>query len=138
MVFIGIDFGDRRVGLARSDGVLATAVCAVRVNGIADAARKCADKIKELCGETVVIGLPRNMDSTEGFRAVRTRRFGDMLAELTGITPEYFDERLTTVRAHAFMNDADLAPGRKKGMVDSLSAEIILQDYLDSLKNTSK
>ena len=52
--------------------------------------------------------------------------------------PSYFDERLTTVRAYSFMNDADLAPGRKKGMVDALSAEIILQDYLDSLKNAQK
>ena len=135
MVYIGIDFGDRRVGIARSDGVLATAVCTVKVSGFADAVKKCAEKIKELGGESVVIGLPRNMDSTEGFRAERTRRFGEALALSTGISPEYFDERLTTVRAHAFMNDADLAPKRKKGMVDSLSAEIILQDYLDSLKN---
>ena len=115
--------------------MLATAVCTVKVSGLADAVKKCAEKIKELGGEAVVIGLPRNMDSTEGFRAERTRRFGEALALSTGISPEYFDERLTTVRAHAFMNDADLAPKRKKGMVDSLSAEIILQDYLDSLKN---
>ena len=132
MVFIGIDFGDRRVGVARSDGVLATAVCALKVNGLADAVNKCAEKVKELGGEAIVIGLPKNMDSTEGFRAERTRRFGTALAEKTGITPEYFDERLTTVRAYSYMNDADLAPGKKKGMVDSLSAEIILQDYLDS------
>ena len=135
MVFIGIDFGDKRVGIARSDGVLATAVCTVKVTGLADAVNKCAEKIKELGGEAVVIGLPKNMDSTEGFRAERTRRFGDAVAEATGITPEYFDERLTTVRAYTFMNEADLAPKRKKGMVDSLSAEIILQDYLDSKKN---
>lgn len=132
MVYIGIDFGDKRIGIARSDGVLATMVCTVKVDGINDSINKCAEKIAELNGEAVIIGLPKNMDSSEGFRAERTRRFGEGIKEKTGIEPVYYDERLTTSQAYVYMNAGDMKSRKRRGVIDALSAEIILQNYLDS------
>ncbi len=135
MVYIGIDFGDRHIGIAKSEGVLATLVCTIAVSGMADAVLKTSLKIKELCGTSVVIGLPKNMDATEGHRAERTRRFGAELEKATGITPVYYDERLTTSQAYVYMNETGFKSRKRKGVIDALSAKIILQDYLD-FKNT--
>lgn len=134
MVFIGIDFGDKYIGIARSEGVFATLVCTLAVNGISDAVDKTAAKIKELNGGAVVIGLPKNMDFTEGYRAERTRKFGKALEEATGIKPVYYDERLTTSQAYVYMNETDFKSKKRKGVIDALSAKIILQNYLDSNK----
>ena len=135
MVFIGIDFGDKNIGIAKSEGVLATLVCTLTVNGMNDAVEKTASKIKQLNGAAVVIGLPKNMDSTEGYRAERTRKFGQALEEATGITPVFYDERLTTCQAYVYMNETDFKSKKRKGVIDALSAKIILQDYLDSNKS---
>lgn len=83
MIYIGIDFGDARVGIAKSDPacILAGAVGTLKVRGLADAAEQTAAEIKRLGGEAVIVGLPRNMDGTEGFRAERTRRFASLVAE---------------------------------------------------------
>ena len=104
MTIIGIDFGDRRVGIAKSEGVLASGVCTVKVTGIEDAVEKTAMKIQELGGTKIVLGLPRNMDGSEGFRAERTRRFAEMLTQKTGIDCEFMDERLSTAEAYTYMN----------------------------------
>ena len=132
MVYVGIDFGDRRIGVARSDGVLASAVGTVWINGMNDAVAKISEKIKELNADVVVIGLPKNMDSSEGFRAERTRRFGDAIKEATGIEPIYYDERLTTSLSYAYMNEGNMKSRKRRGVIDTMSAEIILQNYLDS------
>lgn len=83
MIYIGVDFGDARVGLAKSDpaGILAGAVGTLKVRGLADAAEQTAEAVARLGGTAVVVGLPRNMDGTEGFRAERTRRFAALVAE---------------------------------------------------------
>ena len=133
MTYIGIDFGDRRIGVARSDGVLASAVGTVWITGMNDAVAKISEKIKELNADVVVIGLPKNMDSSEGFRAERTRRFGEAIKEETGIEPVYYDERLTTSQAYVYMNEGNMKSRKRRGVIDTMSAEIILQDYLDSL-----
>ncbi|MDD4124943.1 MAG: Holliday junction resolvase RuvX [Eubacteriales bacterium] len=134
MSYIGIDFGDKRIGIAKSEGVLATLVCTVTVAGMNDAVRKTADIIKEHNAATVVIGMPKNMDSTEGYRAERTRQFAAALEQATGITPVFYDERLTTSQAYIYMNETDFKSKKRKGVIDALSAKIILQDYLDSQK----
>jgi putative Holliday junction resolvase len=74
------------------------------------------------------------MDSTEGYRAKRTREFAAMLEAETGITPVLFDERLTTSQAYVYMNEIDFKSKKRKGVIDALSAKIILQDYLDFTK----
>ena len=113
MIFIGVDFGDARVGLAKSDpaGILAGAVGTLKVRGLADAAEQTAEAVARLGGTAVVVGLPRNMDGTEGFRAERTRRFAALVAEKTGAEVVFVDERLSTVEAYTYMNITGL-PGR--------------------------
>ncbi len=134
MAIIGIDFGDKRVGIAKSEGVLASGVCTVNVNGIEDAVKKVASKISELGGTKIILGLPKNMDGSEGFRVDRTRRFGEMLTVATGIECEYFDERLTTSQAYTYMNITGFSSKKRRGVIDTLSAQVILQNWIDSQK----
>ena len=102
---------------------------------MADAAEQTAAEIKRLGGEAVVVGLPRNMDGTEGFRAERTRRFASLVAEKTGVKVMFTDERLSTVEAYTYMNITGVPGSKRKGKIDALSAQIILQSFLDSQKN---
>ena len=137
MKIIGIDFGDARVGIACSDEseLLASAVGTIHVTGVNDAVRKCADKIRELSGEAIVCGLPLNMDGTESFRAEKTRVFAEKLKEQTGLEVAFMDERLSTVEAYTYMNITDFKSSKRRGVIDTVSAEIILQSYLDKKKN---
>lgn len=134
MRVIGIDYGDARVGLAVSDetGFLASAVCTVNVSGMRDACKKVAEKIKELGGTLIVLGLPKNMDGSESFRAEKTRAFAEMITEATDLELVFVDERLSTVEAYTYMNITDFNGKKRKKVVDALSAQIILQSYLDS------
>jgi putative Holliday junction resolvase len=136
MRIIGIDFGDARIGLATSDAgeTLATAQGTIKVNGMNDAVEKVSHRIKELSGEKIVIGMPKNMDGSLSFRAERTKRFADMIQEKTDLEVEFFDERLTTVEAMQYLNITDYKSGKRKSIIDTLSAQIILQAYLDSKK----
>lgn len=132
MTVIGIDFGDRRVGIAKSESTIATGICTIKVNGIENAAELTAEKIKELNGDTVVLGLPKNMDGSEGFRAERTRRFAELLKSRTGIDPILVDERLSTCEAYTYMNITGFSSKKRRGVIDTLSAQVILQSWLDS------
>lgn len=136
MRVLGIDFGDARVGLATSDygETLATAQGTVKVNGIADSVQKVAAKAKELGAERLVIGLPKNMDGSLSFRAERTQRFADMLKEATGLEYEFMDERLSTMEAYRYLNATEYNGKKRRNVIDTLSAQIILQSWLDSRK----
>ncbi|MEG2273826.1 MAG: Holliday junction resolvase RuvX, partial [Clostridia bacterium] len=81
--------------------------------------------------DAFVLGLPKNMDGTEGNRAIITREFGDMLAEKSGLAVKYQDERLTTVSAERMLIDADVRRDKRKLVIDKVAATIILQSYLD-------
>lgn len=134
MRIIGIDYGDARVGIAVSDETefLASAVCTVNVSGMRDACKKVAEKIKELNGSKIVLGLPKNMDGSESFRAEKTRAFCEMISEATKLEVVFVDERLSTVEAYTYMNITDFNGKKRRDVVDALSAQIILQSYLDS------
>ena len=135
---LGVDFGDTRTGVAVSDvsRFLASGIGYVSPGGI----EKTADKIAEIALEkgvgAVVVGLPKNMDGTEGFRAERCREFASLLRQkLNGEVPvAMMDERLTTVSASRYLNETNTRGSRRKGVIDTLSAEIILQNALDRLK----
>lgn len=137
MRIVGIDYGDARVGLAVSDEseLLATAVGTVQVTGVNDAVRKCAQQMVSLQAERIVCGLPRNMDGSESFRAEKTRVFGEKLSAATGLAVEFFDERLTTVEAYTYLNITDYKSNKRRGVIDTLSAQILLQAFLDQQKN---
>nr|MBQ4317641.1 Holliday junction resolvase RuvX [Clostridia bacterium] len=133
---LGVDLGDVRTGLALSDalGSMAHGIKTVRPKG----AVELIGIIKQLCeengAETVVVGNPVNMDGSHGPRSEKATKFAERLRDETGLEVILFDERMTTMAAARFMNETDTRGKKRKDSIDTLSAEIILQNYLDSLK----
>ena len=137
---LGVDYGDARIGVATCDEleILATARDTIR----SESMRKNIDAIAAIAkaenAERIVVGLPLNMDGSEGARASKTRSFGKVLEKVSGIEVVYFDERLTSVEADERMDEANVRKSKRKGLVDRIAAAIILQSYLDSYKNTKQ
>lgn len=96
---------------------------------------KVADCAKETKAELLVVGLPKNMDGSEGESAENARIFADRLKEKTGLPVEMKDERGTTITAHNYLNITDTRGKKRKAVVDAVAATIILQDYLDYRKH---
>ena len=133
---IALDVGDVRIGVAVSDLLGITAnpretYIRKKDDINADIAYFC-DYAKKEDADAFVLGLPKNMDGTEGDRAAVTRTFGDLLAEVSGLPVYYQDERLTTVSAERMLIDADVRREKRKKVIDKVAATIILQSYLDS------
>lgn len=133
---LGVDFGDTRTGLALSDPsrLLASGLETLSPGGMEKTAEAVAKVAKERNAAAVVVGLPKNMDGTEGFRAVRCREFAEKLSALTGLPVAMLDERLTTVSASRYLNETNTRGAARKGVIDTLSAQIILQNALDRLR----
>ncbi len=138
MVIMAVDYGDVRTGLAVCDKneILASPVCVIKendrdtlINGIISAA-------KERKAEAFVVGLPKNMDGSEGFRAEACREFGEKLEEKSGLSVSFYDERLTTVSAHLALNMTDTRGKKRKAVVDAVSAVMILEDYIAHRRNS--
>ena len=135
---LGVDFGDTRTGLAVSDAsrFLASGLGYVSPGGIVKTADKVAEVAIEQKVSAIVVGLPKNMDGSEGFRADRCREFADLLRErLENIPIAMIDERMTTMSASRYLNETNTRGQKRKGVIDTLSAQIILQNALDRLKN---
>lgn len=140
MRILGVDFGDARTGYALSDptGFLAGGIGTEKVSGIKQAVEITCHKAREHGAEKIVIGLPINMNGTEGERAARVRRFAEMVEEASGLPVELCDERRTTVMAAGYMSETGTFGKKRKQAIDTLSAQIILQTYLDKQKNCKK
>lgn len=143
MRYLGVDYGDTRTGLAVSDlsGMLASGIGQVSCGGMRRTAERVAAEAKEKGVGAIVVGYPKNMNGSEGPRCEIVRAFADLLREeLDGIfsenSPEiiFFDERLSTAEAHRILNFTDTRGKKRKNVIDTLSAQIILQDYLDMRK----
>ena len=135
---LGVDFGDTRTGLAVSDAsrFLASGIGYVSPGGIVKTADKVAEVAIEQKVSAIVVGLPKNMDGSEGFRADRCREFADLLRErLVDMPIAMIDERMTTMSASRYLNETNTRGQKRKGVIDTLSAQIILQNALDRLKN---
>lgn len=133
---VALDVGDVRIGVAVSDMLGITAnpreTYVRKKDDInADIVYFCEYAKKE-DADAFVLGLPKNMDGTEGDRAAVTRQFGDMLEQASGLDVLYQDERLTTVSAERMLIDADVRRDKRKKVIDKVAATIILQSYLDS------
>ena len=89
---------------------------------------------KENNAEQIIIGLPVNMDGTQGYRCDECKALGDLVSELTDIPVEFEDERLTTVIAHNFLSQNNVRGKKRKNTVDAVSASVILQSYIDKRK----
>ena len=134
MRVMAIDYGDARTGLAVSDLSGQLAGDAWTVSGwdpevlAATIAREAASRgVQKL-----VLGLPRNMDGSEGPRAQKSRDFGALLAQKTGLDVEMWDERLTTVHAHRILTDVGKHGKKRKATIDAVAATLILEGYLQS------
>ena len=132
--YLAVDYGDVRTGLADCDpsGLLASGIGTIAEGGMRNTAERVAREAASRGCKRIIIGLPKNMDGTEGFRAETVRAFGDILSTLTDIPIEYYDERMSTMVAHRFLSETGTFGKRRRGVVDTLSAEIILQNYLDA------
>lgn len=133
---LGVDFGDKRTGLAISnDGqTIASGVTQISVGGM----QKTAEAVAKLAAERgvvgIVVGLPVNMDGSHGPRAQHAEKFGRILAGLVTVPVAMLDERMTTMAASRYLNETDTRGQKRKSVIDTLSAEIILQNALDKLK----
>ena len=135
---LGVDFGDTRTGLAVSDTsrFLASGIGYISPGGIQKTADKVVLVAREQKVSAIVVGLPKNMDGSEGFRAERCREFAGLLREqLEDIPVAMIDERMTTMSASRYLNETNTRGQKRKGVIDTLSAQIILQNALDRLKN---
>ena len=136
MVIMSVDLGKARTGLAVCDKTefLASPYKVIFEKSPKALPQKVADAAKEAQAELLVVGLPKNMDGTEGESAQNARAFAQTLRDLTGLPVEMQDERGTTVTAHYFLNDTDTRGKKRKNVVDEVAATIILQNYLDARK----
>jgi len=132
---IGIDFGDARTGIAVSDpfNMLARGIGPIFSKNPSKTARQVANIVKQEGAELIVVGLPKNMDGSLGFRAEATTVFIELLQTNTIVPVITWDERLTTVSANRILDESNHRGNKRKQMVDTVSAILILQSYLDSL-----
>ena len=135
----GLDVGSKTVGVAVSDplGVTAQPVTTLRRTNL----RADLTELRRLAEhhgvEHAVVGLPLNMDGTEGPSAAEARRFGDAVARTLGIPVEYWDERLTTAAANRALLEADVSRAKRRSVVDRVAAALILQGWLDARQATA-
>ena len=136
MIALSVDLGHARTGLAVSDksGFLASSLCLITEHNDEKLIQKIAEKVKETKAQIIVVGLPRNMDGSEGESAIRARELAARLSELTGVPHHMQDERGTTITAHSYLSAGNVYGKKRKQKVDAVAASIILQDYLDSQK----
>ncbi len=136
---LGVDFGDTRTGIAASDPgrFLASGIGTISPGGIEKTAQRVAEIAAEQKVSSVVVGLPRNMDGSAGPRAQRCLEFAELLRERleNAIPVVMIDERLTTVSATRYLNETNTRGAKRKGVIDTLAAEIILQNALDRLRH---
>ncbi len=133
MRILAVDLGDARVGLAISDvlGITANPLETYKRKGTDEDIDYIAKVATEKKCERIVLGLPINMDGTEGIRVEKTRAFADELAKRTDIFIDYEDERLTTVTAESVLIEAGMRREKRKEVIDKLAATIILRSYMD-------
>lgn len=136
MRIMGLDFGSKTVGVAVSDSLLITAqgveiIRRKEENKLRQTLARIEELILEYEVEEIVLGLPKNMNATEGVRVELTNEFKEKLERRTGLPVTMWDERLTTVAADKAMMEAGIRRENRKDYVDMIAATLILQGYLD-------
>lgn len=134
---LGVDLGTVRTGLAVSDlsGLLASPVGTLTQRDLDRLSEQVAQTAREQEAGKIVVGHPRNMDGTRGESARRAEEFAEKLRTLTGLPVSLWDERMTTVSAIGILNQTNTRGKKRKAVVDTVAATIILQDYLDYLRS---
>jgi putative Holliday junction resolvase len=137
---VGLDFGEKTIGIAVSDlrrGV-ATPIEVIRRIKFTDDANRLLAFCKDRAIAGIILGLPRNMDGSEGPRAQATRAFARNLLRLTDLPITFWDERLSTVAAERALIEADTSRKRRKEVIDQVAAGYILQGALDRMGHTAR
>ncbi len=133
MRIMAIDYGDARTGVAFSDltGSITGDAFTIPVTSLRGAAEKLAALAAEREVRTIVLGLPLNMDGTEGERSGKSRTLAEKLKDITGIEVVLWDERRTTVDAHRILTDAGRRGKKRREKIDAVAASLILEGYLN-------
>ncbi len=137
MKILAVDLGRARTGLAICDEgeLLASPLAVIREFNMDQLARTIARQTEETAAGCIVVGLPRNMDGSEGESAQNARAFAEVLKKLVDVPVEMRDERGTTITAHGYLNETDTRGKKRRAVIDAVAATIILQDYLDYRRN---
>ena len=136
MRIMAIDYGDQRIGLAVSDllGMLCGEAWTMNEWDIERASKRIAEEAAAREVGTLVLGLPKNMDGSEGVRAEKSRAFKALLERDSGLTVVLWDERRSSIEAHAILHAAGKKEKQHRKTVDAVAASLILEGYLGSLK----
>lgn len=136
MRIMAIDYGDQRIGLAVSDllGMLCGEAWTMNEWDMERASKRIADEAAAREVGTLVLGLPKNMDGSEGVRAEKSREFKTMLERDSGLPVVLWDERRSSIEAHAILHAAGKKEKQHRKTVDAVAASLILEGYLGSLK----
>ena len=138
--YLGVDYGDKRTGLAECDasGLIAGRIGTISEGGMKNTAERVAREAAERGCKKIIVGLPKNMDGSEGFRADTVKAFVEILKGLTEIPIDFYDERMTTMQAYRFLDSTATFGKKRKEQIDTVSAEIILQNYIDRERSIKK
>jgi len=136
---LGLDYGTKTIGVAASDGLGLTAqtVTTLRRTNLKADLTALKELVREYEADRFVVGLPLNMDGSEGPRAEATRRFVEALTEVLGLPVELWDERLSTVAAQRTLLEADVSRAKRREVIDQMAAQFILQGWLDARRPPS-
>lgn len=134
MRLMALDVGDATIGVAVCDelGITTRGVTTIRRKGLKQDLPALARLVEAERPERLVVGLPLNMDGTEGPRAEKTRRFAEKVREAIDLPLVFCDERLSTWEAGGVLKDAGVKPSRRKKVIDQVAAQVILRAYLDA------
>ncbi|MBQ9941051.1 MAG: Holliday junction resolvase RuvX [Clostridia bacterium] len=140
MRILGVDYGDVYMGLAVSDEneFLATGLTTAKIKGLHQAAEVIVETALRENAKKIVLGMPFNIDGRRGDRVEKTELLIEYIKEKTEIPVETMDERYTTVEAYTYLNATGASQKKKKSVINTLSATIILQDYLDMKRQKMK
>ena len=137
MKIMAVDLGDVRTGLSVCDRteMLASPVGVIEERNFQNLVMKVFYMSQEYDVKEIIVGLPKNMDGTEGERANKCRTFADSLSELTEVPVKLWDERRTTITAHNILNETNTRGKKRKEVIDAVAATIILESYLKFREN---
>ncbi|MDO4983695.1 MAG: Holliday junction resolvase RuvX [Eubacteriales bacterium] len=135
MRIMAIDYGDARIGLAVSDltGMICGEAWTMNEWNVERAVQRITEEAKLRDVETLVLGLPKNMDGTEGVRAEKSRAIAKMLKDASGLPVVLWDERRSSIEAHAILHAQGKREKQHRKTVDAVAASLILEGYLGSL-----
>lgn len=140
MIVIGLDYGSKTVGVALSDELMLTAqplttIHRDRPTKLRQTLAQIEQIIEQYDVDRIVVGWPKKLDNEEGERCEKTKEFGDMLENRTGLEIIYQDERLTTAQADGVLEQGGIRKDKRKQYIDKMAASLILQNYLDTLSH---